>query len=827
VSTSSAEHLRPRPLPLSRLDTGVWDPAATATPAPLTSLIGREREIGLTQRMLQQPDLRLVTLTGPGGVGKTRLALAVAAKLAEDFPDGIVYVWLAPIADAGLVLPALARALGVPDGGAAPLLGRVQAILQSKELLLVLDNFEQVLPATGQVAEILTAAPAVKALVTSRSLLRVSGEHSFPVLPLSLPKPGQGYGSPLPCQLAEIEGADAVRLFVTRARAVDPGFHLTDANASIVTEICRRLDGLPLAIELAAARANVLTPADLLARLERRLPLLTGGPSDQPERLRTMRGAIRWSYELLSPEEQWFFERLAVCADGFSVQAAEQIAGARPGDADNNLCCSTGDDWQQVGDNQTPSPLELLTSLVDKNLLRRDERVGGNAGFVMLETIREFALERLHVRGGAPKARDAHAAHYLAFAERWAPDHFRDHDLEPRLAAVEAEYDNVRVALAHLLQSNGEAAVRLAGLLPSFWYLRSRVGEGRDWLERVISGSGVAAPREQAAALTGLGLLNIFLADLATAKTVLARALALAEMADDAAGIGFARLGQSIVAVHECNFAAAASLGNESANRYASIGDEGHAMSGRIIEARAAQYTGDLDRAGGIYRLLLTHAPDLPYPRSLIEQSLAMIANARGDHQRALAHAVGALGPQLKFGELWGFSACLDTVAAAQCALGQADRAVRLFAAAATARMANGTPMIPADQPWYEHAVAAAESMLGEATFEAAWEAGRALSPTEAFHEVLADIADDTATLDRAGVPRRFKTQNTPVSAWLSTREVEVLRLVAEGWADKEIASALAISRHTASKHVAAIRAKLHAPSRTGAVAAARDAGVL
>ena len=508
--------------------------------------------------------------------------------------------------------------------------------------MLVLDNFEQVLPAAAIVAELLTSEPGVKALVTSRSLLRVSGEHCFPVPPLSLPEFGQGHGSTLPSQLAEIERAEAVRLFVTRAQAVDPGFHLTGANAPVVADICGRLDGLPLAIELAAARANVLTPTDLLARLGRRLPLLTDGPADQPERLRTLRGAIRWSYELLSAEEQRVFEQLAVCADGFSVQAAEHIAGTCPREVEENQYRSASDDEHQVRSNEPPSSLALLTSLVDKNLLRRNERSGG-ARFAMLETIREFGLERLHERGGATDARDSHAAYYLDFAERSAPDHFRDHDLQPRLDAVEAEYDNVRVALAHLLHSDGAAAIRLAGLLPSYWHLRSRVGEGRDWLERAIAGGGSAPSRTQATALTGLGLMSIFLQDLTAAKEALAQAVALAKAADDVAGLGFARVGQAILAIHERDFAVATCLGAECAHLYASIGDDGHALQGRFAEAHAAQYSGDLERAETLYRQLLSYEPALPYPQAIVEQSLALIANVRGDHQQALAHAVGAL----------------------------------------------------------------------------------------------------------------------------------------------------------------------------------------
>ncbi len=305
---------------------GVPPPAATANlPAPLTPLVGREREVAAVVDLLRHPDVRLLTLTGPGGAGKTRLAVAVAEGLVEDFPDGVRFVGLAPIADPGLVAPAIAQALGVREVGDESLVDRLAAFLRDRRLLLVLDNVEQVVEAAPLVVDLLRACPRLTILVTSRVRLRVSGEREHAVPPLGLAEEGDA------SSVANVAASEAVRLFVARAQAVRANFAVTPENAAAVAAICVRLDGLPLAIELAAARAKVLPPAALLARLERRLPLLTGGTRDAPARQRTMRDAIAWSHDLLRPDEQALFRRLAVFAGGFNLEAAAAVAA--PGDS--------------------------------------------------------------------------------------------------------------------------------------------------------------------------------------------------------------------------------------------------------------------------------------------------------------------------------------------------------------------------------------------------------------------------------------------------------------------------------------------------------------
>jgi predicted ATPase len=393
-------------------------------PAPLTLLIGREQEVAEACALLLRPGVRLVTLTGTGGVGKTRLGLHIATALLGAFADGVCFVSLAPMSDPALVVPTIAAALGIREIGGSILLDLLKAYLRDKCLLLLLDNFEQVVDAAVQVADLLAVCPQLKVLVTSRAALHIRGEQEFVVPPLAVPDPKH-----LP-DLLTLSTYEAVELFLQRIQAVKPEFHLTDANATAVAEMCIRLDGLPLAIELAAARIKLLSPQALLTRLEHRLNLLTGGARDVPERQQTLRNTIEWSYDLLSPGEQLLFRRLAVFVGGCTLEAVEAI-------------CTTLD-------GEATAVLERVTSLVDKSLISQQEQVGGEYRLMMLETIREYGLECLTASGEMETTRRAHAYYYLLLAEEADPELW-GHQQSMWFERLEREHENLRAGLNGLL----------------------------------------------------------------------------------------------------------------------------------------------------------------------------------------------------------------------------------------------------------------------------------------------------------------------------------------------------------------------------------------
>lgn len=513
-------------------------------PPQLTALIGREREAAELREMLARDDVRLITLTGPGGVGKTRLSLQAGSESVESFPDGVWFVPLEESFDEAGVVMALASALSVREGGGQPLLDSLIEYLRSKHLLLVLDNFEQVAHSAPLISRILQAAPAIKALVTSRTRLGIRGEREYSVPPLAVPDRGA------PIVVPDLLQCSAVALFVDRAQATSSGFALTESNAAAVTEICRGLDALPLAIELAAARVKLLPPDALLKRMSQRLGLLTGGKGDRPARQQTLRAAIAWSYDLLSPEERMLFARHAVFAVGFSLDASEAVCNP-----DGSVDLLAG-----------------LEALVDHSLIRQAEDETGDLRFTMLVTIREFALERLsEIDNGATHAR--HLAWCLDLMLQAEPA-LRGPGQRTVLEQLEREHDNLRSALAWA-ESNGRGieCLRLAGAMYPFWEVRGYLSEGRRWLEAALDLAADAPPELRAKGLYGLACLMVDQGDFTQGADAHAEALALRRELADERGIAESLAGLASARSRQGEQKEARELFTESLDKFREIDD--------------------------------------------------------------------------------------------------------------------------------------------------------------------------------------------------------------------------------------------------------------
>ncbi|MBA3694597.1 MAG: protein kinase, partial [Acidobacteria bacterium] len=451
--------------------------------AEFTPIVGREKESAEIRGLLQRTDVRLVTMTGVGGTGKTSLAKVVARQMLTEFTDGVFFVELAAIKNPDLVISTIAQPLGVKEAGGKPILEVLKDYLRDKQMLLVVDNFEQVIEAAPQIAELLSAANRLKILITSRSLLRLSAEREFIVPPLSLPSESK-YVS-----VDELSNYEAIKLFVERARNTKPNFTLSQQNAQTVAEICNRLEGLPLAIELAAARIKFLSPQAILTKLENRLKLLTGGARDLPARQQTMRGAVEWSYDLLTEEEKCLFRHLAVFAGGFTFEAAEAVAGCHFSAAGKEEMISEQETLEI--EQLTIDTFDGVTSLVDKSLLVSKEQANGETRFRMLEVVREYALELLETRGEAEAMRRSHAEYFLALGEEAEP-HLQSAQSVEWLNRLEEEHDNLRAALQWSLDRDAAIAARLAAGIWRLWTFHSYLTEGRGWLEAALEQSNNA-----------------------------------------------------------------------------------------------------------------------------------------------------------------------------------------------------------------------------------------------------------------------------------------------------------------------------------------------
>lgn len=784
---------------------------ANNLPRQLTPLIGREREVAAAKSLLMNGDTRLLTMTGPGGVGKTRAAVKLAEEVAREFADGVAFVSLAPVRDPELVVAAIAQAAGIREAGERSLFERLEIHLRSKRLLLFLDNFEQVADAAPMVTELIKGCPSLKVLVTSRESLRLSGEQEFPVPPLGLPDPER---------LSESETLsryDAVALFVERARRVKPDFRLTAENAPSVAGICARLDGLPLAIELAAARVKLLPPQKMLKRLEHRLELLTGGARDAPARQKTLKKTIEWSYDLLEADEQLLFRRLAVFSGGCSLEAAEKIVGEP--------------------DEET---LGTLEALIAKNLLRQTEGSNGELRLSMLETIREYALERLSSSGEEESIRRAHTDYYLELAESAEP-HLTTAEQVAWLDLLESEHDNLRAALRwSLKREDAKTALRLGRALWRFWYLRCYLSEGQRWLEEalaksggatvlragVLSGAGhiawsrgeferAAALRGEslklfrrlgdkvgtAASLNGLSFVSRMRGDYATAREMCEEALAIYRELDDRWGIAQSLFLLGATAAFEGDHAAARPLLEESVALYRKVGERQGLADALGVLGMSASSRGDYGAAIPLMEESRAIMKSVGYRRGLAKTSscLGDIALSRGEHDRARALYEEGMEILQELDDRWWMAWCLEGLAGVAASRGQPGRAARVFGATEALREEIKGPRPAAHRADYERMISDARPQLDEETFAAAWEEGRAMTPAEAlaFEE-----------FEQTGPSRR---------AGLTRREAEVLRLVARGMNNARVGEKLFISPRTVDTHLTSIYHKLGVSSRSAA----------
>ena len=664
-------------------------PSPRQVPTPPTPLLGRESELAALADLVRREDARLVTLTGIGGIGKTRLALELVRRLAPEFQHGSAVVTLATLREPELVARTILEALAIPEAGQDPE-EVLTAELQGTELLLLVDNFEQVLPAAGSIARLLDTTPGLKVIVTSRAPLRIAAEREFPVPPLA--------------------DDEAAELFIARAHAANPNFVLSERNAGAVAEICTRLEGLPLAIELAAARTKLLPPVALLSRLGNRLELLTGGRRDAPQHQQTLRMTLDWSYDLLEPDAQRLFARLGVFAGGCTLESAEAVCG---------------------GDG---SVLEGLAALVDESLVRQRETDTGEPRFSMLEIVREYALERLSGSGDGDETRRRHLEHFVSLAEEAEPK-LADRDQIAWFARLEDEHDNLRAALAFALDSDDpSSALRLAVGVRGFWQIHGYLVEGRQALESALAATPDVPSELRAKALNLSGILAGEQGEFDTARLRFRAALEDAHVVGSTHVISSALVNLGNLAFFGGDLDAARDLFKESIEYFASLDDiRGQALAKENVGLMALT-ADDVPEAVTWLTAALELAREVGDDREIgaASRSLAAAMIELGDSAQATSLLAESLALARELGEPHGIAVCLDTFAGLAATAGEVDRAATLFGASDAARASIGAQRQPDHQILYDRWLARTLAHLDTDTYSSHYEDGRSLTLDEA-----------------------------------------------------------------------------------------------
>ena len=771
-------------------------------------IVDRKEDVDAIASILLTGEVRLLTLTGPAGVGKTRLAREVARNVTAHFPHGVVFVDLSPVRDSDLVVPTIGLQLGLHDAGTQSLTDRLRSYLSERKMLLILDNLEQALPADVGLEELLAAAPRLVLLTTSRESLRLLWEQLYHVPPLALPDPDH-----LP-DLEELSQIPSVALFLRRARMSDPRFRLTNQNAKATAELMVRLDGLPLAILLAASRIQLLSPQMLLERLSERLSLLRWEAQDLPERQHTLRTAIAWSYDLLTPPEQMLFGCLGVFVGDFTLEAAEAVAGAV---------------GPEAGD-----VLEGLGSLVDKSLVQRDDDGQGGYRFNLLESARDFALECLSAAGGLDAAKRSHALYFLALAQRAEPD-LTGPAQRAWFFRLEDTNDNLRAALQWLLDNDdGELALCLASALSHFWEIRGYLAEGRRWLEAALARASTANPALRSRALIGLGAVLAMSVDqagtkgiveAAHAEEVLTEGMDLARSIGDTVCIARALTFLGTLTLQTGDWDRGRALLQEAQTYFEDAGHDREIIQALLPRGVIAFLQGQDEEAIQLMDEILSRYGDVgdDWGRGVaLLFSMSVIAR-RGDLSRAVA-----MGKEVLAITVTSHSDRLLYLSAAGTAwlardYDQPERLARLVSAAESMYQATGLVASVADEIYLATTREHLQACMTREDLDAAKRAAHDL-PFEQVATLIAEVLEGAIP---AGPHQEAAHQKDDSGITLSARELDVLRLVAEGFSNKQIAHDLIIAESTVRYHLTSIFNKLGVDTRTHAVAVAAQRGLI